>query len=93
MAEYVAGSNYTYQDYEWLYNNAHKYTLAQLCDITGRGMDSIHGHVARLGFRSVNPLPAQIRAIIKEYASLGDALIFLLPDVPLQVIREVLNEA
>lgn len=92
MAAYTAGTNYTYQDYEWLYDNAHKYTITQMAEMLGRGVDSLHGHIERLGYRSVNPVPAQVRATILEYYDLGDALIFMLPDVPLAVIREVLNE-
>lgn len=92
MANYVAGANYTYSDYAWLYDNAHKYTLTQLAEITKRSVESLQGRLRRMGICKVTSVGATTKATIREYYDLGDALIFLLPTVPLPVIKEVLDE-
>lgn len=91
MDDVKNGTNYSYEEYDWLYNNSHRYSVKELVELTGRYPRSVREHVARFKFRNVTPVPQDVITACREYPDLGDALIFLLPDIPLPVIQEALN--
>ena len=92
MSEYKAGEPYTLAEYDWLYNNQHLYSVQQMAEITGRDVRSLRGHLEKFGFGcSTLPLDPSTEAFVRKYKDLGDALIFLLPDLPLPVIREAVS--
>ena len=86
------GAVYSYAEYDYLYNNATKKTILEMEADLNRHAKSIKGHMDRFNFRTMEKsVPDEVVNTIHEFSDLGDALIFILPDVPFPVIQEVLN--
>lgn len=86
------GAVYSFDEYAYLYDNAASKSIAEMEEDLGRHAKSIKGHLDRFNFRPLEKSVAEdIAPTVKEFSDLGDALMFILPDVPLPVIQEVLN--
>lgn len=88
MAE---GKSYTIEDIDYIYRNMTTASVEEIAEHLGRSPEYVRTHIERMNMLYVGKLTKEERSLIHTYSYLGDALIFAMPNRPIQMIREELG--
>ena len=87
--EYI--NKYTYEEYDYIYNHYNTDGAAAVAEQLDRSVPSIENKAAKLGLVNKGVFTANELQLAKKYGNtLGDAMVFLLPERTVPEIREMI---
>lgn len=82
---------YTYEEYDYIYNHYNTDGATAVAEQLDRSVPSIENKAAKLGLVNKGVFTTNELQLAKKYGStLGDAMIFLLPERTVPEIREMI---
>lgn len=83
--------SYTIEDIDYIYTHLTTDSVEDMSKHLGRSPERIRLFVERMNQLYAGKLTKEEKATIHNYSYLGDALMFVLPNRPIQMIREELG--